>query len=106
AGFSPRSTSTTATGWRFRRSSNCRRDRDTLLPGGEMICYPSDTDWGCAYTEEQLAEMRGDPDTLKKMELSEARAWYTLAALTAYRIGVCPELVRPTAACCLPFGTW
>ncbi|QUE25582.1 head-to-tail adaptor [Microbacterium phage Fransoyer] len=70
------------------------------------ICYPSTTDWGCAYSEQKLAEMRSDPEIRRKMELSEARAWYTLAALTAWRIGVCPTLVRPVAACHAPFGSW
>lgn len=70
------------------------------------ICYPDGTDWSCVYTDEKLAEMRADPKILAKMELSEARAWYTLASLTAYRLGVCPTLVRPVAACCLPSSTW
>ena len=70
------------------------------------ICYPSDTDWSCAYDEETLTTMREDPKTLKKMKLAEAQGWYTLAALTAYRIGVCPTLVRPCAARCTPGGTW
>lgn len=70
------------------------------------ICYPSDTDWSCAYSATKLAEMRSDPEVLSKMQLSEARAWYSLAMLTAWRVGVCPELVRPVAACCNPFGTW
>lgn len=71
-----------------------------------MICYPSDTDWGTAFTPEQLVEMRADPVKSKQMELAEARAWYTLASLTAYRLGVCPELVRPVAVCGSPFRTW
>ncbi|QNJ55529.1 head-to-tail adaptor [Microbacterium phage Phinky] len=71
-----------------------------------MICYPSDTDWGCAFTAEQLGVMRADAATVKDMELAEARAWYTLASLTAYRLGVCPEAVRPVAACCAPSGTY
>lgn len=70
------------------------------------ICYPSDTDWTCAFTEEQLIEMRADPKTVKRMELAEAQGWYTLAALTAYRVGVCPTVVRPTVACHTPTGTW
>jgi len=70
------------------------------------ICYPSDTDWGCAFTPEQLTEMRNDPEKLRQMKLAEARAWYSLAMLTAWRIGVCPTLIRPLAAHCNPFGTW
>lgn len=69
------------------------------------ICYPSDTDWSCVYTDAEIATMRSDAKTSKQMDLSEARAWYTLAALTAYRVGVCPTLVRPVAACCGP-STW
>ena len=71
-----------------------------------MICYPADTDWGCAYTDEQLEEMRGDPKTLATMQRSEALAWYTLASLTAYRIGVCPTVIRPCSAGCAPAGSW
>lgn len=71
-----------------------------------MICYPSDTDWGCAFPPDKLVEMREDPETLRQMELAEARAWYSLAALTAYRLGVCPETIRPVAARCAPAGSW
>src|SRR5690606_37732965 len=70
------------------------------------LCYPSDTDWGCAFTPEQLATMREDAETLRIMQRAEATAWYTLAALTAYQIGVCPTVVRPCSAGCLPAGSW
>lgn len=70
------------------------------------LCYPPNTDWACAFTAEQLEQMRADPETLRVMERSEAYAWYTLAALTAYQIGVCPTTVRPCAAGCTGGGTW
>lgn len=70
------------------------------------ICIPSDTDWGCAFTDEELTSMRQDPGTARTMERSEAFAWGTLAALTAYRIGVCPVVIRPCARRCAPQGTW
>lgn len=70
------------------------------------MCYPADTDWGCEYTEEQLEQMRSVPETLRKMELSEARAWYLLASLCAYQIGVCATTIRPCAVRCAPPGTW
>ena len=70
------------------------------------ICIPPDTDWGCAYPPDELAAMRADPGKLAVMERSEAFAWQTLAALTAYRIGTCPIVVRPCAQRCAPQGTW
>lgn len=70
------------------------------------ICYPPDTDWGCAFTTEDIAAMRANPSQRSIMERSEAFAWGTLAALTAYRIGVCPVVVRPCAQRCAPQGTW
>lgn len=69
------------------------------------ICYPAGTDWSCAYTADELAAMRDDPDTLAIMERSEALGWSTLAALIGYRLSLCPSSVRPCAArCSLP--TW
>lgn len=70
------------------------------------MCYPSTTDWSSAYTEQELTAMRADAVKLKQMKLAEARGWYVLAALTAWRVGVCPVLVRPVAACCAPAGSW
>lgn len=70
------------------------------------VCFPVGADWSCSYTEEQLAEMRGNPATLATMERSEALAWSTLATLTADRIGTCPITVRPCAATCGAAGTW
>lgn len=71
-----------------------------------MICYPDGTSWDCAYTEEQLVEMRTSPDTAARMARSEALAWYSLAALCAWQIGVCADVVRPCSARCSPPGTW
>jgi len=79
---------------------------DVLPVSSSRMCYPSTTDWSCAYTDEQLEEMRADPATLKVMQRAEALAWYTLASLTAYQIGVCPTTVRPCAAGCRAPGTW
>jgi hypothetical protein len=70
------------------------------------VCYPPGTDWGCAYTSEQLAEMWADPVTAARMERSEALAWMQLAALTADQVGVCPITVRPCAAGWQPYRTW
>lgn len=70
-----------------------------------MICHP-ETDWGCAYTNEQLVEMREDAKKAKAMQRAEALAWTSLAALTAYQIGVCPIEIRPCAARCAPTGSW
>lgn len=70
------------------------------------ICFPSDTDWACTYTPEELAAMRADPRKAAAMQFAEATAWYSLAALSAYRIGVCPTTVRPCALGCAPAGTW
>ncbi len=62
------------------------------------VCFPLGTDWS-GYKGEGAS----DP---AKRELAEAYAWYTLASLTAYRIGVCPDVVRPCASRCNPAGTW
>lgn len=70
------------------------------------VCYPSETDWSCSFTAEQLEEMRADTAKAAAMARSEAFGWYTLAALTGYQIGVCPVLIRPCAARCAPAGTW
>lgn len=70
------------------------------------LCIPPGADWSCAYSEEQLTEMRADDETLAKMDRSEALAWIALARLTGDRIGVCPVTVRPCAATCGPEGTW
>lgn len=72
----------------------------------QTLCYPPGADWTCAYTADELAEMRADPDTLAVMERAEAMAWMTLSALTGYQVGVCPITVRPCAAGCGAPGTW
>lgn len=59
------------------------------------ICYPSTTDWGCALTPEQIAEL--DPVVKAR---SESLAWSTLQRLTGGNIAICPKLVRPCAARC------
>lgn len=66
------------------------------------ICYPDGADWTCAYSAEELTQMRSDPTTLARMERSEALAWSTLSALTGYRVSLCPTVVRPCAARCNP----
>lgn len=70
------------------------------------ICYPSTTDWSSAFTEVEMAEKRSTPEGLHEVRLAEMRAWYALASLTAYRIGVCPDVVLPCAARFAPPGTW
>ena len=77
-----------------------------IPPSRNGMCYPSTTDWSCAYSQDELDTMRSDPAVLKVMQRAEALAWYTLASLTAYQIGVCPSVVRPCAARCAPAGTW
>lgn len=64
------------------------------------VCYPDGTDWSCAYTPEEIADL--DPAT---KERSEALAWSVLSALTGYRVSLCPVTIRPCAKrCTLP--TW
>ena len=65
------------------------------------ICYPSGTDWSCAYTAQELADMRADPAVLAVMERSEALGWSTLSALTGYRVSLCPVVIRPCALGCM-----
>lgn len=79
---------------------------DPIPAGTTVLCYPDGTDWSCAYSTEELEAMRGDADIVKVMERSEALAWYTLASLTAYQIGVCVTTVRPCAVRCEAPGTW
>jgi hypothetical protein len=63
-------------------------------------CHPDSTDWGCAYTEEEIAEL--DPIV---MERSESLAWATLASLSGYQIATCPIEARPCTEKCMQ-GTW
>jgi hypothetical protein len=66
-----------------------------------MLCYPENTDWSCYGNAQVVSQLDGP-----KKKLSEARAWYALASMTAFRIGVCPTVVRPCAASCAPRGSW
>lgn len=66
------------------------------------VCYPSGTDWTCAFTAEELIELQAVPETLAVLERSEALAWSTLASLTGYRLSLCPVVLRP---CSLRCGT-
>jgi hypothetical protein len=69
------------------------------------ICYPTGTDWSCVMSPDELEAMKADPDTLKVIERAEALAWSTLAALTGYRLSLCPVIIRPCAMrCSIP--TW
>ena len=65
------------------------------------ICYPDTTDWGCYGTAEEIDQIPADVKAR-----AEGLAWYTLAALCAYRIGVCPTTIRPCAARCATHGSW
>lgn len=67
-----------------------------------MICYPPDTDWSNKFTDDQLAALRADPVTEKKLVKAEAFAWSLLASLTLYRIGTCPITVHPCVARSVP----
>lgn len=69
------------------------------------ICIPPDTDWGCAYSDDEITTMRADAATADKMHVAEALAWSMLATLTADQIGTCPITVRPCAQRCTS-GTW
>lgn len=71
-----------------------------------MMCYPSDTDWGCAFSAADIEAMRADAAKSANMDRAEALAWGSLAKLTAYQIGVCPVTVRPCTAGCYGAGTW
>lgn len=64
------------------------------------VCYPEGTDWSCAYTPEELAEL--DPVVVER---AEALAWSTLAALTGFRLSLCPITIRPCASRC-NMQTW
>lgn len=70
------------------------------------ICHPGNADWSCAFTDQELDELRADVSQEALLNKAEALAWYTLASLTAYQIGVCPTTVRPCAARCAPPGSW
>src|SRR5688572_502587 len=59
------------------------------------ICYPTGTDWGCTYDDAQIEALN---PTIKQR--SEALAWSTLAALTGYRLSLCPTLLRPCSLRC------
>ena len=68
----------------------------------DSMCVPPTTDWSSRWDLEELIQRRADPDDGPKIARAEAFAWNLLAALTAYRIGVCPITVRPCAAACEP----
>jgi hypothetical protein len=70
------------------------------------VCYPDGTDWLCSYTQEELDEMRADPDVLRVMERAEALAWSTLSALLGYRLSLCPVVLRPCLSGCIGGTTW
>jgi hypothetical protein len=65
------------------------------------ICYPATTDWSCYGDDTEISRL--DPAIKAR---SEALAWYTLASLCAWRIGVCPTTIRPCAAGCAAAGSW
>jgi hypothetical protein len=67
---------------------------------GLDVCYPDGADWSCEYTDEQIAAL--DPRVKAR---SEALAWSTLAALTGFRLSICPSTIRPCTARCSP-RTW
>jgi hypothetical protein len=65
------------------------------------LCYPPDTDWSSYGDQTTVANL---DKTLKAR--AEALAWYSLASMTAFQIGVCPDVVRPAAAICFGRETW
>lgn len=64
------------------------------------VCYPDTTDWGCALTPAEVADL--DPVIRAR---SEMLAWNSLQRLTGQRLALCPIAVRPCAARCNP-GVW
>jgi hypothetical protein len=64
------------------------------------ICYPPGADWTCAFTQEELDEMLAVPETATVMERADALSWSTLAALTGFRLSLCPITIRPCASRC------
>lgn len=64
------------------------------------ICYPTGTDWGCAYSDEDIIAL-----VPEVKERSEALAWSMVSALTGFRVSLCPVTIRPCAARCA-LGTW
>lgn len=65
------------------------------------LIYPPDTDWSCYGTEQEVVNL----DAVIKAR-AEALAWYTLARLCAWRIGVAPTTIRPCSKGCNPMGSW
>jgi hypothetical protein len=69
------------------------------------ICFPEGAVWTCAYTEDEIEAMIAVPETALVMARAEALAWSTLAALTGYRLSLCPVKIRPCAKGCSSM-TW
>lgn len=65
------------------------------------LCYPDTTAWDAILADDAITALDAD-----KKAIAEAQAWYSLAALCAYRIAVCPVTVRPCATRTLPNGTY
>lgn len=63
------------------------------------ICYPDQTNWGCALSQQEIDSL--DPDV---KERAEAMAWTSLQSLTGFRLSLCPIVVRPCAKRCGPAG--
>lgn len=64
------------------------------------MCYPSTTDWSCAGTPEEVAEL--DPAIKAR---SEMLAWASIARLSGFRVSTCPTVLRPCRTRCAP-ETW
>lgn len=60
-------------------------------------CIPASTDWGCAYTPDEIAAL----DPAKKLR-AESLAWSTLQSLTGYQLAICPIVARPCKKLCYP----
>lgn len=69
-------------------------------PADSTNSCPPAVDWGCTFTEAQIAEL--DPVVAERSTLL---AWSTLQALTGYQVSPCPVLVRPCSEGCSR-GTW
>lgn len=64
------------------------------------VCVPDGTDWSCAFTEQELADVMATEAGAADIAVAEAYAWSLLASLTAYQIATCPITVRPCTAGC------
>lgn len=61
------------------------------------FCYPDTTDWGCAFTVQEVESL--DPALREQAEMF---AWAALARLTGFRLSLCAVTIQPCARRCSP----